>query len=190
MSTLKADIILSPTGGRPPGFVQPNGLKLGKIISEVYTPSLATSSTAMVDLWTFQSHPGFNPNSILEFYYHIPTRNDGAGWGGAYFEPFISFDGGATEYSLGTCGHDGGVMCIGGDMIHYYNNLVYITPPVTGDGEYAVRVRFRFAAYDQTITVNGSHDLNGGGSPGPFFTTNNNHIHHYFHYILKEWIIT
>ena len=182
MRILKVDSF----GGTPPQGVIPTGkYKVGKIITETYTTGRSTTSQSMIDLVTFSNYTGFSANSVLEFFWFVPTRNDGASWGGAYIEPFLSFDNGVSECTLGTCGHDGGVMCdTGGDIIHYYSNSTFIDPKQTNP--YNVRARFKFCAYNQTIEINQSHNINTtSGSAGAL---SGNFDYHYMHYIIKELI--
>lgn len=173
---------------RPPGFYLTGQYLPGKTIMEYDSTTYATASAAFVDLKIWTNVTGYTAGSKLELYYHVPCRNDGAGWGGAYIEPNISFDGGTTYYSLGHGGFDGGCMNIGGDDIHYQNNLIWIDPNQAS--AYQLRMKFRYAVYDQTVTVNGSHDINGAdaGYNSNYLTTNNSHLQHFMHYILREWI--
>jgi len=183
-SILYVDSIVTSNGTtRPPGMMPPGSYYAGKFIYEFSTTSIATSSNSFVDMITFTNHTNFTANSILEFYYHVPYRNDSSSWGGAYVEPNISFTNGVSWLSLGTTGYDGGIMTLQANTIHYQNNFIMIYP--TQSAKYNVRIKFRHKNYDGTSTVNGSNNLNaratGTNLPGPGSM-------HYLHYTIKEWI--
>ena len=185
-SQLIVDQIVTSDGvTRPSGLIPASGYYLGKTIFDRDTSSYSTASGSFVDLVTFGNYSGFSPNSILEFYYHIPCRNDTGGWGGCYIEPNISFDNGGTWLSLGTTGYDGGVMTYSSaNTIHYYDNTIMLYPQRSSS--YTVRIKFRYKVYDGTVTVNGSNDLNGRATGGTYLS--GYEYTHFLHYTIKEYI--
>ena len=132
---------------------------------------------------TFNIVNGFKAGSLVKLTYHIPMRNNSSSWGGGYIEPQISFNGGTTWNSLGSSGYDGGVMNIGGGAIGSYFNSILVDPQMNSD--YSVRVRFYYRAYDGTVLVNYSHDINSvSGTAGIMSGTNG--LQHYTKVIVEE----
>lgn len=187
MSRIRVDKIEKPDGNSVPGMIPAGNLITGKIIADYTTSTFSTSSTSMVDLYTFPIQTGFSPGSIYEFFWHVPCRNDSSSWGGAYIEPMVKFNDQDQWHTLGTTGYDAVMTHDGDNTIHTYNNLIYFDTEKFIDVE-SITFRFRYCAYNSTLTVNGSHDLNGGsGRSTNHLTNRNSHLQHYFHYILKEY---
>lgn len=184
--TVRVDSVLTKDGRTVPGTLAAGDYHLGKLVMEYDSTSYTTSSSSFVLLKEWTNQTGFSPNSVLEFFYHVPTRKDNTGWGGLYFEPNVSFDGGTTYYSLGTCGYDGGIMALGTDMIHYYSNIFMIYPEQSSS--YDFRLKLNFKVYSGTSVVNGNHDINGINTNTNYWVNGDSHLQHWMHYIVKEWI--
>jgi hypothetical protein len=131
---------------------------------------------------TFSNITGFKANSLLRIYYSVPCRNGSLGWGGLYFEPQISFNGGSTWQSLGSRGFDA-VMTQGGGSIHASDNLMLIDPGQSSD--FSVRMRYYFRSYDGTVIINDSRDINAISGTATRMSGDNGN-QHFTHFIIEE----
>ena len=178
------------------GSNDPSSYRLGKVYTGHVTSTFTRTSNTLADAFTTSAYSGFTGGSDIEFYMYVPTRNDSTDWGGAYIEPNLSFDGGTTYYSLGSSGYDGGVMGKS-QLIHNYTKSYWIknsTSNIPSSGTFGVRFKLRFCPYENstTLTINGSHDINGKTGTYNFIDngieTGYNRYQHYCHWIIKEWI--
>lgn len=121
------------------------------------------------DGMTWQAITECKPGSSFDVDIAIPMRNDSTSWGGGYTEVLYKIPE-STVYtdwiSMGNSGYDG-VMVNGNGAILTYNRRFLLTPtvaPVYTD--YSIQFKFRHRSYDNTLTINGSHDINRTGSAG------------------------
>lgn len=174
----------------------PGEFRLGKVYADYTSSTFTRATNTLADAFTTGEYTGFTGGSDIEFFLYVPTRNDSTGWGGAYIEPNLSFDGGTTYYSLGSSGYDGGVMGQT-QLIHNYTKSYWIknsTSNVPSTGTYGIRFKLRFCPYENTstTTINGSHDINGKTGTYNFIDegieTGYNRYQHFTHWIIREWI--
>ena len=192
LSTTNGSVTLKPEDGSgnvdvmiPRSGIRPsNEHRIGNIHSEVFQTTVTSTSASAKDLCIFQNVTGFSPNSKLELFYHVPTRNDSSSWGGIRIQPNISFDNGATWENLGNTGYEN-MISEASDLIHYYSNTMVIDPVKTE--EYSVKIKLMFMAYESTVTVNGSHEINTNRT-GMNTVAHADDLHHFTHIILKEYI--
>lgn len=123
-------------------------------------------------------------NSLIKMMYHIPMRNEAAGWGGIYVEPQIRFNSG-TWQSLGTTGHE--MMTGSGADIMTYRNEILVTPGISTD--FTTQFRFYFKSYEGTVGWNNgiNHDINASGSGTATIMPGDNGNQHYMHIIVEEY---
>ena len=152
---------------------------LRQIINTIETATLSTS-TAWTLGTTFGDYGGFRAGSILKITYTYPTRNDGTSWGGIYFEPQIRYNAG-TWFSLGSRGHD--EMAIGGGLIGHMSNTFYLDPAQVAD--FSIGLRYYYRAYESTIILNGSHEINNISGTAKLMSGNNGN-QHYGNWIIEE----
>jgi microcystin-dependent protein len=127
----------------------------------------------------------FKANSKLKMSYSVPVRKTGGGWGGGYIEPQVSFNGG-TWLSLGSTGHDAGVMILNVEAILTYRNELLIAPGITSD--FTAAFRFYFRSYDGTLGWNNgiNHDINVVSGTASIMSGDNGN-QHYMHIIVEEF---
>ena len=122
---------------------------------------------------------GLSANSKFKLTYNIPVRNDSWGWGGCYIEPQVSYNNGASWFSLGSSGYDGSTMNNNSPSIGTYTNSVLVDPSISTT--YNVLVRFYMRTYDGTAWINGNHDLgNVSGTASGAYLGSTNGRQHYF----------
>lgn len=141
-----------------------------------------TFTTAFALGPTFSVIPGFKAGSLLHIYYFVPMRNDSTVWGGAYIEPQIRYNEGAW-ISLGSCGHEGGVMASGAQRIVAYRNHMLIDPQQSAD--FSVQMQFYCRSYDGTASWNASRDIGLISETAPLLDNNIDDFHH-MHVKIKE----
>lgn len=165
------------------------GYYLRRAVEQVYTDSLTfgTGWTLLPSNWA--AIGGITPGSILEVFYHIPWRNDNAGWGGIYTELQVSVNGGPWQ-SLGGSGYE--MVNVAGNILHY-NNTLLLSPDMAAD--YSVQFRIYCRSYQGTCGVNNGngHDLNSTSGTASGWYTDTSGVapqpnnQHYTHLILKEF---
>ena len=139
----------------------------------------------------FTNIPDFSVGSLVKLSYHVPCRNDSGGWGGAFLEPQISYNGGAKWWSLGSSGYDA-VMNYGGGAAGYdigsYFQSILIDPYLSGvsaGAGFGVQIRFYALAYDGTTLINTSHSINAISGTAVLDPSING-VQHYAHIIVEE----
>lgn len=154
-----------------------------QIYSQVDTLNWSATTTWALGP-TFAQVSGFQPGSVIRLDYQIPTRNDSTSWGGGYIEPQVRFDDEPWQ-SLGSCGHDAGVMSLGYACIASYQQTIFIDP--ARSSPFAVQFRFYFRAYESTIGLNNAlgHDINLTSGTATIMPGNNG-LQHYTHIIVQE----
>jgi hypothetical protein len=179
---------LNITGGTLTGDLKlATGRTIRRIIIQSDTARYASTNWMIGP--RFPTITGFKAGSLVRIFYHIPGRNDGGNWGGGYIEPQISYNDGISYVSLGSCGHDGGVMNYGGASnansfdIGSYNNTLLIDPQLQTD--FSVTIRFYIAPYNSTYVVNGDNAINNISGTAPLATGVNGN-QHYSHVIVEE----
>ena len=153
-------------------------------ITQVDTTSRSSVSTAWTLGPTFSTITDLQPNSLLLLTFYVPTRNDSTSWGGGYIEPQVSFNSG-TWQSLGSCGHDAGVMRLRNATIGNFYNTILLDPAQSST--FTAQFRFYFRSYDGTIGWNNgiNHDINVVSGTAPIMSGNNG-LQHYMHLIVEE----
>lgn len=192
LNTTNGSITLKPENGTgnvdlmiPRSGIRPsNEHRIGNIYREVFQTIVSSTSTSAIDLCIFQNVTGFSPNSKLELFYHVPTRNDSSSWGGIRIQPNISFDNGVTWKNLGNTGYENMISGTS-SLIHYYSNTMLINPLKTE--AYSVKIKLMFMSYDSTVSVNGSHEINVDMA-GMNTVAHADNLQHFTHIILKEYI--
>lgn len=154
---------------------------LRKIVTQVDT-TLRSTTTGWTLAVTFDKINDFAANSLIRIMYHVPTRNDSTSWGGGYIEPQITY-GSGDWWSLGSCGHDAGVMQLGGAYIGHYHQTLLIDPAISDT--FSIQLRFYYRSYDGTINWNNSHELNN--ISGTATLLSGNEYQHYMHVIIEEY---
>ena len=103
----------------------------------------------------FPNIPGFIPSSLVRLHYYVPCRNQSSSgsWGGMYLEPQISYNGGVTWTSLGTCGYDGGVMTMK-DSVSSFCNTILLDPQATT--QFGVQIRIYAKPYRTDTLISGA----------------------------------
>ena len=134
----------------------------------------------------FTNIPDFSAGSLVKLSYHVPCRNDNDGWGGAYLEPQISYNGGAKWWSLGSSGYDA-VMNQGSAVGSYFQSILidpYLIGVSAGAG-FGVQIRFYARAYDGTTLINTDHNINAISGTAVLDPSING-AQHYAHIIVEE----
>jgi hypothetical protein len=163
-ANLKADKIIHPSTGQPAidvdAFATANTTARYNRQTINYIDTVGRTAGATWTLGTSFGPYSMAAGSTLKISYTYPCRNDAATWGGLYFEPQISFNGGTTWYSLGSRGYDA-VMKNGQAAIRRTSNSnMYIDPGILTP--YTVNLRYYFRSYDGTVGINNgiNHDIN------------------------------
>jgi hypothetical protein len=174
----------SPTVDATSDFALPNMILVETPpVSDMQVDSTTRNfSTTWAAGATFNTVEGFRAGSKIRLTYHVPMRNDSTSWGGGYIEPQIRINGG-TWQSLGSSGYDGGVMNNTSPSIGSYGNTLLIDPAQTND--FTVQTRFYHRAYDGTVKVNGSHDVNNVSGTGSLMSGINS-SQHYTNVLVEE----
>lgn len=184
-SILTVDQIQNTSGST--SVVMNNVSLTGRYRRQIYT-QVDTLSWSATTTWalgpTFAQVSGFQAGSVIRLDYQIPTRNDSTSWGGGYIEPQVRFNDESWQ-SLGSCGHDAGVMSLGYSCIASYQQTIFIDPAI--NGPFAVQFRFYFRAYESTIGLNNAlgHDINSISGTAALMSGNNG-LQHYTHIIVQE----
>lgn len=183
--TLVVDTIKN-TGGVPVldlDRLNSTGRYVRKAIVQTDTTN-RTSGTSWTLGPTFDLISDCQANSLIKIFYSVPMRNDTTSWGGGYIEPQVRFDEG-TWQSLGSCGHDGGVMYIGNYFIGTYRQIILIDPEQAAD--FSVQFRFYFRSFDSTVGWNNgiNHDTNVVSGTAPIMAGANG-LQHYAHIVVEE----
>jgi hypothetical protein len=133
---------------------------------------------------TFGVINNLQANSLLKLFYAVPTRNESTSWGGCYIEPQVRFNEG-TWQSLGSCGHDGGVMYLGNAFIGTYRQIILIDPGQAAT--FSAQFRLYFRSFDGTVGLNNAlgHDLNSVSGTAPLISGANGQ-QHFTHLIVEE----
>ena len=163
-ANLKADKILHPSTGQPAidvaAFAAANTTARYNRQTINYIDTVGRSAGATWTLGTTFGSYSMAAGSTLKISYTYPCRNDATSWGGLYFEPQISFNGGTSWYSLGSRGFDA-VMVSGNGAIRRTSNCnMYVDPGIMT--AYTVSMRYYFKSYDGTVGLNNgiNHDIN------------------------------
>jgi hypothetical protein len=154
-------------------LASPDGYYVRQSVAQVYSSSFSVGNGWALAV-TFDSLPTFNANSLIEMDYLFPCRNDSTSWGGMYIEPQVSFNGGSSWSSLGSCGYDGGIMHSGSADIGSYYNSMTIDPGQTS--AFTPRFRFYMRSYDGTSGINNgsiSNDVNNISGTATLLSGNN-----------------
>lgn len=156
----------------------------------VRTTTLQTDTTNRTSTTSWTLGPTFDvisncqANSLIKLFYSVPMRNDSTSWGGGYIEPQVRFNEG-TWQSLGSCGHDAGVMYLGNNFIGTYRQIILIDPVQSAN--FSVQFRFYFRSFDGTVGWNNgiNHDTNVVSGTAPIMAGNNG-LQHFAHIIVEE----
>lgn len=164
-----------------------NTLKSGSVSRNVYV-QVDTASRSAGTGWTLGptfSALSFKANSKIKMSYSVPVRKLGSGWGGGYIEPQVQFNGGAWQ-SLGSTGHDAGVMILNVEAILTYRNELLVSPGISTD--FTAAFRFYFRSYDSTLYWNNgsNHDINVVSGTASIMSGDNGN-QHYMHIIVEEF---
>lgn len=186
MSNVRASVLANTSGDSIINLdsLSTTGYYTKQIVTQIDTTA-RTATTTWVLGPTFDNI-ACSGNSLLLVDYYVPMRNESTSWGGGYIEPQVSFDGGTSWNSLGSCGYDGGVMRSGNASISYYYQQLLINPGLTSS--FTARFRFYFKSYDSTVGWNNgvNHNINAnlsGAAPLPY---TNNGNQHWMHIIVEE----
>jgi len=92
--------------------------------------------------------------------WRCPFRNHTDEWGGGYIDILLSVDGG-DYMSIGTSGFDGGVMVLGAYAIGSMSGTLLLDLYVVRHAT-SIQIKFRHRSLDNTLTINGDHDIDTG----------------------------
>lgn len=156
-----------------------------QIINEIDTTG-RTVGTTLALMYTGTNRTDFKAGSLIRIWYHLPLRNDDAGWGGAFILPEISYNN-STWFGLGNSGYDGNVMEGTSSSIASYDNTILVNPALDGiTTDFSVKVRFWARAYSGTLIWNDSHGFAEAGSTGSASSASANANQHYANFTIEE----
>lgn len=184
MSTLRVNDLATKVGTAAID-VEKIASNTGRYTRQVVTEYNSTTysfSTSWALGPTFTTISGLQAGSLVRLFYHFPMRNDSTSWGGGYIEPQISINGG-TWQSLGSCGYDASVMNLGNGAIGSFNNSILLDLSQTT--AFSVQFRFYCRSYDNTLTMNGSHEINVISGTATLLSGTNG-LQHWGHIIVEE----
>lgn len=185
---VKASTLTSPNGNVIQTDLFDSESRFLRNAQAVYSSSgfgVGTSWSYRTELSTLLT--GFKANSIIQFSYYVPARNDSTSWGGLYIEPQIEFNEDGSWKSLGCSGYDGSVMINNHETIASYMNVLLIDPEQTSD--FDVKFRFAMQSYDGTTDINDRHDINTVSGTASNIMSGINGRQHYFHLLVEEYAL-
>ena len=157
-----------------------------QIVTQYDDGNYSASTSWVQVLNRFTNIPDFSAGSLVKLSYHVPCRNDSVGWGGAYLEPQISYNGGTKWWSLGSSGYDA-VMNQGYAVGSYFQSILidpYLSGVSAGAG-FGVQIRFYATSYDGTLLINTSHSINAISGTAVLDPSING-VQHFAHIIVEE----